>query len=292
MGMMHLCKYMPDPKDARRQIADPANEPDLYAISRMYPVPPVIKSNLAETEQIPPTAAAAAAVAISAAAPSTHQKIGMDRNAALAEIKSLRARLASDALPSSPLAGSPEPPAKRQAVLASGLLGQTQVSQLARMPQPFPTQARGLSQLEAILQRNAIVSAIRKQQQQDAQQQQQQLQDLQVQQQIQELHAQQQLEDIQAQRQLQELKARQTLQQLQAQRAMSEFQEQQALRELQLAKVAQQLQQQQQLLGLRNHLALQGLHQQQQQAPAQPGLAGLNNAASVGEYLRRTQRFP
>jgi len=38
-GLPHLCKYMPKPKDARRLIPDPANEPDFYAISQKYPLP-------------------------------------------------------------------------------------------------------------------------------------------------------------------------------------------------------------------------------------------------------------
>ena len=37
-GRPHLLKYMPKPKDARRLIADPVNEPDFYAISEKYPV--------------------------------------------------------------------------------------------------------------------------------------------------------------------------------------------------------------------------------------------------------------
>ncbi|GAX24522.1 hypothetical protein FisN_18Lh076 [Fistulifera solaris] len=35
-NMPHLCKYMPDSKDARRQIPDPENEPDLYEISKRF----------------------------------------------------------------------------------------------------------------------------------------------------------------------------------------------------------------------------------------------------------------
>lgn len=38
-GLPHLCKYMPKPKDARRLIPDPENEPDFYRISKMYPLP-------------------------------------------------------------------------------------------------------------------------------------------------------------------------------------------------------------------------------------------------------------
>ena len=39
-NMEYLCQYMPEPKDARRQIPDPMNEPNFDAISLMYPVPP------------------------------------------------------------------------------------------------------------------------------------------------------------------------------------------------------------------------------------------------------------
>jgi hypothetical protein len=38
-GLPHLTKYMPEPKDARRLIPDPDNEPDFYAISSKYPLP-------------------------------------------------------------------------------------------------------------------------------------------------------------------------------------------------------------------------------------------------------------
>mmetsp|Transcript_14739 Transcript_14739/g.28004 ORF Transcript_14739/g.28004 Transcript_14739/m.28004 type:complete len:314 (+) Transcript_14739:58-999(+) len=34
----HLCQYMPKRKDARRLVADPANEPHFYMISRKYPL--------------------------------------------------------------------------------------------------------------------------------------------------------------------------------------------------------------------------------------------------------------
>ena len=34
----HLCQYMPPCKDARRLVADPANEPNFYHISRQYPL--------------------------------------------------------------------------------------------------------------------------------------------------------------------------------------------------------------------------------------------------------------
>jgi len=38
-GLPHLAKYMPEPKDARRLIPDPENEPNFYAISKKYPLP-------------------------------------------------------------------------------------------------------------------------------------------------------------------------------------------------------------------------------------------------------------
>jgi len=38
-SLPHLCKYMPEPKDARRQIPDPENEPDFYRISKLFPLP-------------------------------------------------------------------------------------------------------------------------------------------------------------------------------------------------------------------------------------------------------------
>jgi len=38
-GMPHLCKFMPEPRDARRLIPDPDNEPDFYAITKNFPLP-------------------------------------------------------------------------------------------------------------------------------------------------------------------------------------------------------------------------------------------------------------
>eukprot|EP00522_Entomoneis_paludosa_P010406 CAMPEP_0172445976 /NCGR_PEP_ID=MMETSP1065-20121228/5702_1 /TAXON_ID=265537 /ORGANISM="Amphiprora paludosa, Strain CCMP125" /LENGTH=227 /DNA_ID=CAMNT_0013196991 /DNA_START=89 /DNA_END=772 /DNA_ORIENTATION=+ len=38
-GLVHLTLYMDEPRDARRRLPDPANEPDLYAISQRFPLP-------------------------------------------------------------------------------------------------------------------------------------------------------------------------------------------------------------------------------------------------------------
>ncbi|CAB9510156.1 shock factor protein HSF8 [Seminavis robusta] len=38
-GLPHLGKYMPRPKDARRLVPDPSNEPDFNAISKAFPLP-------------------------------------------------------------------------------------------------------------------------------------------------------------------------------------------------------------------------------------------------------------
>lgn len=38
-GLPHLTKYMPEPKDARRLIPDPDNEPDFHGITLKYPLP-------------------------------------------------------------------------------------------------------------------------------------------------------------------------------------------------------------------------------------------------------------
>jgi hypothetical protein len=67
-GLPHLCKYMPEAKDARRLIPDPDNEPDFDAIGRAYPLPHQIVtvpsvamkrsldvSWLAHQVQLPPT---------------------------------------------------------------------------------------------------------------------------------------------------------------------------------------------------------------------------------------------
>jgi hypothetical protein len=38
-GLPHLCKYMPLPRDARRLIPDPENQPNFSAITQMWPIP-------------------------------------------------------------------------------------------------------------------------------------------------------------------------------------------------------------------------------------------------------------
>jgi hypothetical protein len=71
-ALPHLCKYMPEFKDGRKLIADPHNEPDLYTISMMWPVPlrekpkkethsmeAVMDGLLQQARQQPPAAAAA-----------------------------------------------------------------------------------------------------------------------------------------------------------------------------------------------------------------------------------------
>jgi hypothetical protein len=52
-GLPHLCQYMPQPRDARRLIPDPENEPNFNAISQMWPVPTKRQTNLARQEQAP-----------------------------------------------------------------------------------------------------------------------------------------------------------------------------------------------------------------------------------------------
>lgn len=37
-GRPHLCQYMPKRKDARRQVPDPTNEPNFYAIADRFPL--------------------------------------------------------------------------------------------------------------------------------------------------------------------------------------------------------------------------------------------------------------
>ena len=174
---MHLCKYMPEPKDSRRQIPDPDNEPDFEAISRLYPVPPpsLAAASLPTASSfmaaLPPAAAtgtsSSLATILTAMTAPPAPKIGMDRDAALAEIQSLRARLAAE----------PEP---------STSLKRKEMDPLARMPQPFPTRAKkrdASAQMETLLQRNMIVATMRKEQEQkqleeQLQQQQQQQQSL------------------------------------------------------------------------------------------------------------------
>lgn len=325
---------MPGPKDSRRQIADPTNEPNFEAISCVHPVPPlnvpfqspnvvVPKKEpfVPVTMALPPTAneslSFVAAATKSAPAERTGKasanaivsnsqifpKASMDRDAALAEIKILRAHLNADVLPLSSSPGSNvalEQGPNRSSLLGSGYIGQTPVQQLARMPNPFPTRSRGLSQLESILERNAIVVGIRKQHEQEALQQQQ-LQDIQVQQKLQEfLTQQQQLEDIQAQRKLQEIKAQETFQQLQTHQALGEFQKQQAIQELQRKTMAQHIQYQHNVQSNFNSYAALPVAQQPLMSPPPPQSTqahfpqptNFDNSATISELLRLGYRFP
>jgi hypothetical protein len=234
---MYLCKYMPEPKDSRRQIPDPDHEPEFEAISRLYPVPPpnllvasatmlsaatstALSSSfntsvaappstisvllhapavteassslnnilaamrehqpsgaaplappkggldrhtaLAEMQSLRARLAAEAAASPSPAAPPL--KIGMDRDAALAEIKSLRARLASEVVDAEGMEAPMTESAPKRVALDSE---DAPMQQLARMPQPFPTRAKtrdASSQIETFLQRNMIVATMRKEQ--------------------------------------------------------------------------------------------------------------------------------
>jgi hypothetical protein len=258
---------MPAPKDARRQIPDPENEPDLSAISRQYPVPAsstVSVSSMVTSTSIPTagqhssgvhsqqennqvsndrSAMVSPPVLLPTNGVESCEKKGMDRAAALAEINDLRARLASK-IPSSSSSFSKSedglPPAKRLAlsspVLATGSVGQIPVSQLLPMPQAFPSR-RGVSDIESMLQTNAIINVMRTQQEE-----QKAIQEIQVQQKLQELCTRQKLQEIQQQHQLQEMKAQQTIQKLQIQQQLKEFQKQQALEELQKIKAQMKLQ--------------------------------------------------
>lgn len=38
-GLPHLCKFMPEPRDARRLLPDPEHEPDFYALAKRFPLP-------------------------------------------------------------------------------------------------------------------------------------------------------------------------------------------------------------------------------------------------------------
>ena len=159
------------------------------------------------------------------------QKTGMDRSSAVAEINRLRAHLASElSAPSSSASRTAstteggEPPAKRQAVVVAS----TPTAQLARIPQPFP-RARGMSQVETLLQRDAIVSAIRRHQEQHQQQQQQQGVAVVARHINEELRTQQQIHDLQ---QLQQQQQQQQAQQQKQVAAVQELQTQQALQEM------------------------------------------------------------
>jgi hypothetical protein len=308
--MVHLCKYMPPPKDARRQIPDPANEPDFHAISALYPIPsidgkivaatptrkdppqspslPNISAAVASSSStatttcatLPPTALLSASANGIGAGAASQPKNVMDRNEALEEIKRLRARLASEmGVGVGGVASLMPPPAKRPLIHASGTLGQGSASLSTRMPQFFPT--RGVSQVEAMLQRNAIIAAIRKRQQEEENALQQ-LQELQMHQKLKELRAAQRLE------QLHELQAEKALVELRARQAVSELQQQQrhsltpgSIGELEQAKKVAQHQQQLQML--RNQLAMQGLHreQQHQQPSSSVAQSGGNNNNST-----------
>jgi hypothetical protein len=193
--MPHLCKYMPDPKDARRQIPDPINEPDFYAISRAYPVGGAAPEDSDQAAQVPIAAAAPMLPPVASVLP-TMNAVVMIPPAQGLEATNLGTRLASDV---SGL-GTTAPPAKRLAV-PGDFLGQTTFG----MPQPLPTVIQridggntegstGGSPFEAALRHNALLAL---QAQQPQEKQPQQLQEKQSQQlqekQPQQLQGQQQL---------------------------------------------------------------------------------------------------
>ena len=50
-GRPDLCRYMPRPKDARRTVADPDNEPNFYNISLLYPLSDDEETKTTEQEE-------------------------------------------------------------------------------------------------------------------------------------------------------------------------------------------------------------------------------------------------
>jgi hypothetical protein len=98
MNMPHLCNYMPDPKDARRQIPDPDNEPHFDELSRVYTLPEKVGGQ-------PKPAAALPAEPQRIQAPTPQQPAN--------PASLLRARLASEVFVNQ------LPPAKRLALTAS-----------------------------------------------------------------------------------------------------------------------------------------------------------------------------
>lgn len=322
-GLPHLCRYMPAPKDARRQIPDPDNEPDLSAISRLYPVPTFSTVSISSMTTTTTTTTAPAPVqhpsdvqqeqnqashdSSTMVSPpvlpqtdgvGTGEKKGMDRAAALAEINDLRARLASK-IPSSSSSSNAEdglPPAKRLAlsspVLATGSVGQIPVSQLLPMPQAFPSRL-GVSDIESMLQTNAIINVMRTQQEE-----QKAIQEIQVQQKLQELCTRHKLQEIQQQHQLQEMNAQQTIQKLQIQQQLKEFQKQQALEELQKIKAQMKLQGLQEGLPLGPSISTTTTTTTTNTPTLSGGMsfsptggpAGLSNS-TIAEFLRSKKRF-
>jgi hypothetical protein len=112
-NMPHLCKYMPDPKDARRQIPDPDNEPHFDELSRLHPLPEKVGGQ-------PKPAAALPAEPPRIQAPRAPQQPA--NQASL-----FRARLASEVF------GNQLPPPKRLALTASSLTPAT-----TALPTTFP----------------------------------------------------------------------------------------------------------------------------------------------------------
>ncbi|GAX17872.1 hypothetical protein FisN_18Hh076 [Fistulifera solaris] len=117
-NMPHLCKYMPDSKDARRQIPDPENEPDLYEISKRFPFAGAAEVKSPPPKTTPPSASA-----------SSH----------------LSSRTASE------LPWMVPPPAKRVAV------GTASLPSLAALPPVVPTATPHLVQLAQTLRRDELI---------------------------------------------------------------------------------------------------------------------------------------
>ena len=126
----------------------------------------------------------------------------MDRNEALAEISQLRTRLASELSGQRCVEEQLAPPAKRQATtVVAGSAHPAVAQNLSRISQPF-SQSRDHSDVEAFLQRDAIVAAIRRHHEQQGgdesfEQQQRQILEFQQLQRQQQEHQQRQLQAIQ-----------------------------------------------------------------------------------------------
>ena len=174
-NMPHLCKYMPEPKDARRLIPDVPNEPNFEEINQRYPLPDRAGQIGRESAAANALRAAPAAVSLKKAA----QQPSFAQARLASEVPWLvnppAKRLATEAPVVTELIQPPRVPAaatSRLSAIPPNLQQQLAAAGLGSLAPPL----RDPSSLEVMLRERALIAALRERQQQQQLQQAQQLQ--------------------------------------------------------------------------------------------------------------------
>ena len=190
-NMEYLCQYMPEPKDARRSIPDPGNEPDFDAISSLYPVPPPPLAPPQPTippehSMIPTTLQTQLSDTVAPAGQPLHhpstttttgaKKMTMDRTAALAELSKLQEELTSESAATDSSSTIIAPvligDKRRFEETNDTILSNSKKLKLGAMPQAFPNSSHKNHRVSQS-KREAILAAVRKQKEKEKQQEEQ-----------------------------------------------------------------------------------------------------------------------